>query len=189
MGWLWFIGKIPTVYFRNSEANLTTTIPIFGSFLPDSLSIEPYISLYFPENDFQFNLCLLSGEQKDLTVPRLSGHDCTFEHLRARSANLSASTCEVSEPDRLERPVRLSEFLGLACSANLSASICEVNEPDRSERPVRLSEFLGLARSANPPAPKNCGHREAILARTRSTVSSEHKFFPGVKKKRRPCPL
>ena len=67
--------------------------------------------------------------------------------LRARSANLSASICEVNEPDRSERPVRLSEFLGLACSANLLASICEVNEPNRSERPVRLSEFLGLARS------------------------------------------
>ena len=81
------------------------------------------------------------------------------------------------------RPVRLSEFRGLACFANLLASICEINEPDRSERPVRLSEFLGLARSANLSASKNCGHRKAILARTRGAVSSAHKFFPGVKKK------
>ena len=46
-----------------------------------------------------------------------------------------------------------------------------------------MNEFLGLARSANLSASKNCGHRKAILAHTRSAVSGAHKFFPGVKKK------
>ena len=64
--------------FRNCEVNLATTIPIFSSPWPDSLGLEPYLSLCVPYNDSQFNPCLLSREQKDLAVPRLSGHDCTW---------------------------------------------------------------------------------------------------------------
>ena len=75
--------------------------------------------------DLLSTISISSGRSQGVRLP-------ARKNLRARSANLSASICEVNEPDRSERPVRLSEFLGLACSANLSASICEVNEPDRS---------------------------------------------------------
>ena len=86
MSWLWFMGKALRSSFRNCEVNLATTIPIFGSPLPDSLGVEPNMSLCVPYNDSQFNPCLLSGEQKDLTVPRLP--DTTVPKLNKNENNL-----------------------------------------------------------------------------------------------------
>ena len=50
----------------------------------------------------QFDPCLLSGEQKDLTVPRLSGHDCTQLkqiYIRMSSDKIGLLFSETQEGD------------------------------------------------------------------------------------------